>query len=228
MESYQDSSKSEVEVAEVAEDTTIMVELDNETSFLSVFPDDPISLEAEVFNNIIKEILTEEKLEEEVKSCMKDLIDNVEKAVQPLKKRPNFRKRPINKPTWIVNKRKKAHELGQDHVNNKEKLIPVKKIVSEKDCAIKGKFNIIQKVDRETQESIFIAFYKLDINGKRSFIAQTTVYSSVVRTEEERKKSSYTCFLMKEEDSYFEYVKVFICQPLGSHKRWSTMFVSRA
>ena len=83
-----------------------MVEADNEISFLSDFLDDPVSLEAEGFNNTIKEILPEEKIEEEVKSCMKDLIDNVEKAVQPSKKRPNFRKRPINKPTWIVNKRK--------------------------------------------------------------------------------------------------------------------------
>ena len=33
---------------------------------------------------------------------MKDLIDNVENAVQPSKKRPNFRKRRMNKPTWIV------------------------------------------------------------------------------------------------------------------------------
>ena len=85
-----------------------MVELDNKISFLSDFPDDPVSLETEGFNYIIKEILTEKKTEEEVKSCMKDLIDNVEKAVQPSKKRPNFRKRPINKPTWIVNKRKSS------------------------------------------------------------------------------------------------------------------------
>ena len=65
---------------------------------------------------------------------MKDLIDNVEGAVQPSKKRPNFRKRPINKPTCIVNKRKKAHESGQERVNNKGKLIPAKKIVSKRLC----------------------------------------------------------------------------------------------
>ena len=50
---------------------------------------------------------------------MKDLIDNVERAAQPSKKRPNFRKRPINKPIWIVNKHKKAPESGQEHVNNR-------------------------------------------------------------------------------------------------------------
>ena len=38
-----------------------MVEPDNETSFHSDFLDDSVSLEAEGFNNIIKEILTEEK-----------------------------------------------------------------------------------------------------------------------------------------------------------------------
>ena len=45
-----------------------MVELDNEISFLSNFLDDPFSLEAEGFDNIIKEIITKEKIEEEVKS----------------------------------------------------------------------------------------------------------------------------------------------------------------
>ena len=60
---------------------------------------------------------------------MKDLSDNVEKAVQLSKKRSNFRKRQI-KSTKIVNKHKKANELAQDNVNNKGKLIPAKKIVS--------------------------------------------------------------------------------------------------
>ena len=45
-----------------------MAEPDNEISFLSDFLNDSVSLEAEGFNNIIKEILTEEKIEEEVKS----------------------------------------------------------------------------------------------------------------------------------------------------------------
>ena len=122
-----------------------MVELDNKISFPSDFPDDPVSLETEGFNYIIKEILTEKKTEEEVKSCMKDLIDNVEKAVQPSKKRPNFRKYPINKPTRFVNRCKKANESGQDHVNNKGKLILARKIASKKDCTIKCKFNSTQK-----------------------------------------------------------------------------------
>ena len=191
-----------LEVAEVTEDTAIIVELDNEISFLSDFPDDPVLLEAEGFNNVIEEILMEEKIEEEVKSCMKDLIDNVEKAVQPSKKRSNFRKRPINKPTWIVNNHKKAHESGQEHLNNKGKLNPVKKIVSKKDCDIKCKFNCTQKIDRETQESIFMAFHKLDTNSKHSFIAQTRVSSSVAGMKEGRKKSSCSRFLIKGEDSF--------------------------
>ena len=104
-ESYQDSSKSEVEVtevtknAEVAEDTAIMVEPDNEISFLSDFLDDSVSLEAEGFNNIIKEILTEEKIEEEVKSCMNDVIDNVEKLCNRQRKgRISVNMQSINLP----------------------------------------------------------------------------------------------------------------------------------
>ena len=64
--SYQDSNKSEVEVAEVtknaevAEVTAIMVEPENEIRFLSDFLDDQVFLEAEGFNNIFKVILTGE------------------------------------------------------------------------------------------------------------------------------------------------------------------------
>ena len=47
-----------------------------------------------------------------------------------------------------------------------------------------------------------MAFYKLDTNGKHSFIAQTAVYSSVAGTKEERKKSNYSYFLMKGEGSF--------------------------
>ena len=111
--------------------------------------------------------------------------------MQPSKKRPNFRKRRINKPTWIVNKRKKAHESGQEHVNNKAKLIPVTKIVSKKGCAVKHKFNCTKKIDTETQESIFLALYRLDTNGQYSFIAQATICFSVAETKEGHKESGY-------------------------------------
>ena len=104
-ESYQDSSESEVKVtevtknAEVAEDTAIMVEPDNEISFLSDFLDDSVSLEAEGSNNIIKEILTEEKIEEEVKSWMNDIIDNVEKLCNRQRKgRISVNMQSINLP----------------------------------------------------------------------------------------------------------------------------------
>ena len=149
-----------------------MVELDNEISFLSEFPDNPVSIESEWFNTIINEILTDETMEE-VNSFMKDLIDNVETAVQLSKKRPDFRKCPINKPTWIINKHKDAHGSGQEYLNNKGKLIPAKKIVSKKDIDIKCKFNCTKKIDRETQESIFMAFYKLETNDKHSLKQQS-------------------------------------------------------
>ena len=98
-ESYQDSSESEVEVTEVTEDTAIIVEPDNEISFLSDFLDDSVSLEAEGFNNIIKEILTQDKIEEEVKSGMNDVIDNVEKLCNRQRKgRISVNMQSINLP----------------------------------------------------------------------------------------------------------------------------------
>ena len=47
-----------------------------------------------------------------------------------------------------------------------------------------------------------MAFYKFDTEGKHSFIAQTTVCSSVAGTKEACQQSSYTYFLMKGEDSF--------------------------
>ena len=61
---------------------------------------------------------------------MKDLIDKAEKVVQLPKKRQIFRKCPINKPISIINRCKKAHESGQECINNKGKLMTTKKIVS--------------------------------------------------------------------------------------------------
>ena len=86
--------------------------IDNEISFLSDFHDDPVSSKAERFNNIIRKILTKKKFNKKLNLLFnkKDLIDNVERVAQPLKKRPNFRKRSINELTWIVNNRKKALE----------------------------------------------------------------------------------------------------------------------
>ena len=179
-----------------------MVDLDIEISNLLDFPDDYNFLEEEGMSNIIKEIVDEEKIENDVKSCIKDLLDNVEKAVQPSKKRPNFRKRQIKKPGWIVSKCKKAHQSAQEHVNNKGKLIPAKKIVPKKDCAAKCKFECTTKIDKETQENIFTEFYKLDNNRKHAFIAQTSVCSSIAGENQGHKKSSYTYFLMKGESSF--------------------------
>ena len=55
-----------------------MVEPDNEIRFHSDFLEDLVSLEVEGFNNIIhnQRKSYRGKIEEEVKSCMKDLIDN--------------------------------------------------------------------------------------------------------------------------------------------------------
>ena len=76
-----------------------MVEPDNQISFLSDFLDDPVSLEVEGFNNIIKEILTEKKIEKGVKSCMNDVLDNVEKLCNRQRKgRISVNMQSINLP----------------------------------------------------------------------------------------------------------------------------------
>ena len=48
-----------------------------EVSLLSDFPE-PDSLEAEIFNNLIEDIVKEETIQKEAEACVKDLIDSVE------------------------------------------------------------------------------------------------------------------------------------------------------
>ena len=63
------------------------------------------------------------------------------------------------------------------------------------------KFNCAQQIEKESQEMIFTESYKLGTNGKHSFIARTSVCSSVSENKESRKKLSYSYFLIKGEKS---------------------------
>ena len=63
-----------------------------------------------------------------------------------------------------------------------------------------------------------MVFYKLDTNGKHSFMAQTTVYSSVAGTKEGHKKLSYAYLLMKGEESFW-VCKSFYLSTLGISKK---------
>ena len=144
-------------------------------------------------NEIITDILTDEQIEKDVKSCVNDLLDKVKKATKKL-----HRKQPINKNDWVVTKRKKAHEEGKEHTNGKGKVTAVKKIVSTKDCQNKCKFNCALKIDKERQKKIFGDFYKLNTNGKHAFISQTSICSSV-SGESKRKKIELQLFSFKRE-----------------------------
>ena len=168
------------------------------TYTLSDFPDS--LLEENGMSEMINEILHDEEIENAVKSCVKDLLDNVEKEME-ISKKPNVRKRQTNKSEWVVSKRQKAVQSGKEHTNNQGKFISAKKIVSKKDCAAKCKFDCLSKIDKETQETIFLQFYKLESNAKHAYIAQTTVCSSTAAEKNARKKFSYTYFHLKGESS---------------------------
>ena len=91
-----------------------------EVSLLSDFPE-PGSLEAEIFNNLIEDIVKEETIQKEVEACVKDLIDSVEENVKSLEKMALYRKRPISKANWKTTKYRKAQESGQEYTNHKGK-----------------------------------------------------------------------------------------------------------
>ena len=180
-----------VEIVNTVSDTDNSVDVEITMSF---------DIEIETSENHLSP--AENEIEKDVKACLNDLLDDVEKKSIEPSKRLNVRKRKTDQSQWVVTKRQKAVESGKEHINNKGKTIPAKKIVLKKDCAAKCKFDCCSKIDKETQESIFLQFYKLDREQKHAFIAQTTVCSSTAAEKTSRKNFNYTYFLLKGESSF--------------------------
>ena len=82
----------------------VQIEMEVEVTKLSDFPTSYSSLEENGMSEMIEEILQDEQIENDVNSCLKDLLENVEKATEP-RKRANVRKRQIDSSTRIVSKR---------------------------------------------------------------------------------------------------------------------------
>ena len=191
---------NEIEVGNETNDIEIEVGTEDiegmEITEIRLFSDfsEPGSLEAEIFYNLIEDIIKEETIQKEVEASVKDLIDSVEENVKSLEKKTFYRKCPISKANWKMTQHRKAHESGQEFTNHKGKLIAAKTIKVKKDCMNSCKFNCAQHIEKESQEMIFTEFYKLDTNGKHSFIAQTSVCSSVSGNKESRKKIKLQLF----------------------------------
>ena len=113
---------------------------------------EPNTSEVKEIEEVYQDIVEEERIEQEVKSCLDNLLDKVEKE---LKSKKLFRKRTKKQSDWLISKRKRASESGLEHTNNKGKFIPTKKIRNKKDCKNSCKFQCSERIDKETQESIF-------------------------------------------------------------------------
>ena len=122
-----------------------------EVSLISDFPESD-SLEAEIFNNLIEDIVKKKSVQKEVEACVKDLIDSVEENVKSLEKKTLYRKLPISKANWKITKRRKAHESGQEYTNHKRKLIAAKAIKVKKYCMNSCKFNCAQHIKRNLKK----------------------------------------------------------------------------
>ena len=90
----------------------------------SILPDPP-ALISDDLELALLNIDNNELIQKDVESCLTDLIEKVE--TQAAKTKNKTRKRSIDKPTWVVNKRKIAAQSGKEHTNHKGKLIPAKK-----------------------------------------------------------------------------------------------------
>ena len=82
----------------------VQIEMEVEVTKLSDFPTSYSSLEENGMSEMIEEILQDEQIENDVSSCLKDLLENVEKATGQ-RKRANVRRRQIDSSTRIVSKR---------------------------------------------------------------------------------------------------------------------------
>ena len=77
-------------------------------------------------NEIINKIVCNEKIKEDVQSCVKDLLDSVEEKNKDKKKL--MRKRSINKQNWAASKRKKSRVASKEYISSRGKKIPAKKM----------------------------------------------------------------------------------------------------
>ena len=76
-----------------------------------IFSESQLNISDDV-NEIINEIISDEKIKEDVQSCIKDLLDYVEEKVKGKKKLA--RKRSIKKQNWAASKRKKLMRPGKN------------------------------------------------------------------------------------------------------------------
>ena len=152
-----------------------------ECSLVSDFPES-LSFESDIINEIMEERINFEPpsvdVSKEVKECIEKLLNDVEKVTQKAEKTLT-RKLSLNQQDWERNKRKRAHQSGKAYINSRGKFVQAKDIKSKKDCNSGCKFKCCEKVNKVTQEKIFLDFYKLDSNGKHSFINQTSVCTSI-------------------------------------------------
>ncbi|GFS12833.1 spherulin-1B [Elysia marginata] len=113
------------------------------------------------------------------------------------------RKRKRQEKDWVVNKRKKAVDSGQAHVNSMGKAIPPKAIKTTKDCVSGCKFKCSVKINGEEREQIFSEFYGLDHSEKQMFLVANKKEESPKRltkgTQSGRKKSFSYFFHLKGE-----------------------------
>ena len=81
---------------------------------------------SDAVNEIINKIVCNEKIKEDVQSCVKDLLDSVEEKNKDKKKL--MRKRSINKQNWAASKRKKSRDASKEYISSRGKKIPAKKM----------------------------------------------------------------------------------------------------
>ena len=194
-----------------------------ECSLISDFPESmTMSFNSDI-NEIVEEILTSrlsvviDDVSKEVKECVEQLLNDIEKVTKKTERKLT-RKRSLNPQDWEKNKRKRAHQSGDAYVSSRGKLIQAKEIKVKKDCNYSCKFKCCEKVNKATQNKIFLDFYKLDTNGKHSLLSikhqsvhqLPTKNLVLLRLVGKRKATIITSFMAR---ARIGYAKASICQP---------------
>ena len=187
--------KDEDEEEQMVDMEIAVIDQTNDCSL--IFSDSPSFSEV---SDLVNDIFNDQKIELEVQECMNDLLDSVEKEVKIKKKLT--RKRSINNMEWQRNKRKRAHEAGEEYVSSRGKKVAAKSIKPKKDCMSNCKFKCDKKIDKTSQEKIFMDFYKLDNGGKHNLNQTTTCTTASSGKESSRRKKSYSYYFMVGEESF--------------------------
>lgn len=84
------------------------------------------------------------------------------------------RKRVRNEKKWKCNERKRKCQAGEAYLSKRNKWVPKKSVVNQKDCLNSCKFKCSAQIPMKLREDLLASYYNLSQNEKHLYLVQVT------------------------------------------------------